>query len=229
MKVKIILFVVMLCIFSLSAQAINPGRIYYNEPKNNFQYVIQKGDTLYDISRLFNINLTRLKEINNKLDPKALQIGTKVSISINQDLNYYVVQIGDNIWEIGQEINLTEQDIIAYNKIKNPDKIIPGEVILTPQVIKSNNNIKVMQFGKINEGVHVSGVARVFEATVNYTLETKSGSVLVEGVTTATIGGPKWGKFDFEVCHITNNAHYIVIFTTSARDGTRQNEIKLKL
>lgn len=219
----------MLCIFSLSAQAVNPGRTYYNEPKNIFQYIIQKGDTFYDISRLFNINLTSLKELNNKLDPKALQIGTKINININKDLNYYVVQNGDTIWEIGQKINLTEQDIIAYNKIKNPDKIIPGEVILTPQVIKSNNNIKVMQFEKIYEGIHISGIARVFEATVNYAFETKSGSVLEEGFTTASIGGPKWGKFDFEVCRIPNNAHYIVIFTTSARDGTRQNEIKLKL
>lgn len=229
MKLKIIFFVVMLCIFSLSAQAVIPGRIYYNEPKNIFQYIIQKGDTFYDISRLFNINLIRLKELNNKLNPKALKTGTKVNISINQALSYYVVQIGDTIWEIGQEINLTEEDIIAYNKIKNPDKIIPGEVILTPQVIKSNNNIKVMQFDKINGGVHVSGVAKVFEATVNYAIENKSGDVLEEGVTMASIGGPKWGKFDFEVCYMPNNTHYIVIFTTSARDGTRQNEIKLKL
>lgn len=229
MKVKIILFIVMLCIFSLSVQAINPGRIYYNESKNNFQYIIKKGDTFYDLSLLFNIKLTRLMELNKGLNPKALQIGTKINIDINKDLNYYVVQSGDTIWDISQRSNLTEQDIKAYNKIKNPDKIKPGEVILTPQVIKSNNNIKVMQFDKTNGGVHTSGVARVFEATVNYALETKSGKVLEEGFTTASIGGPKWGKYDFEVYRIPNKAYYIVIFTTSARDGSRQNEIKLKL
>lgn len=229
MKVKIVLLVFMLCMFSLSVQAVSLGKIYYDEQKNNFKYIIKEDDTLYDVSRLFNIDLTRLKELNNNLNPKTLQIGTKVNININKNLNYYIVQVGDTIWGISQEINLTVYDIIAYNKIKNPDTIIPGEVILLPQVIKSNNNIKVMQFEKTNRGVHLSGVARVFEATVNYALETKSGNVLEKGVTTASIGGPKWGKFDFEVCRIPNKAHYIVIFTTSARDGTRQNEIKLKL
>ncbi len=229
MKVKIVLLVVILCIFSLSVQAVTPGRIYYNESKNNFQYIIKKGDTLYDISRLFNIQLTSLKKLNNKLNPKALQIGTQLNIDINEDLKYYVVQSGDTIWGISQGINLTVNDIIAYNKIKNPDKIIPGEVILIPQVIKSNENIKVMQFEKRYGVVHLSGVARVFEATVNYAFETKDGKLLKEGITMAATGAPQWGKFDFDIFSIPNEAQYIVIFTTSARDGTRQNEIKLEL
>src|SRR6056297_1925665 len=126
MKVKIILWIVILCIFSVSVQATNPGRIYFDEQNNNFQYIIRKGDTLYDISRLFNIDLTKLKELNSSLKPKNLEIGSKVNIKINEDLNYYVVQPGDTIWEISQKNNLTFRDIIAYNKISNPNKIIPG-------------------------------------------------------------------------------------------------------
>ncbi len=229
MKVKIILWIVILCIFSVSVQATNPGRIYFDEQNNNFQYIIRKGDTLYDISRLFNIDLTKLKELNSSLKPKNLEIGSKVNIKINEDLNYYVVQPGDTIWEISQKNNLTSQDIIAYNKISNPNKIIPSEVLLTPKIIKKNNSIKVMQFNKTKIGVHVSGVARVFEATLNYEVITKNGQTLNKGVTTAAIGAPSWGKYDFEVCHISNKAYYIVLFTTSARDGSRQNEIKLRL
>ena len=230
MKLKIIIFfAVILCIFSLTAHAIRPGRIYYDKQNNVFQYIIRENDTLYDISRLFNIELVKLKDLNSEIHPRKLEIGTKVNISINENLNYHIVQSGDNIWKISQNTNLTTQDIIAYNKIKNTDKIIPEEVLLIPRVIKSNNNIKVMEFNKINGGIYVSGVARVFEATLNYTFETESGKVLKEGFTTAAIGAPHWGKYDFEVCRIPNEAQYIIIFTKSARDGSRQNEIKLKL
>jgi hypothetical protein len=86
-----------------------------------------------------------------------------------------------------------------------------------------------MQFNKTKIGVHISGVARVFEATLNYEVTTKNRQILKKGVTTAAIGAPTWGKFDFEDCHISNKAYCIVIFTTSVRDGNRQNEIKLKL
>ena len=230
MNVKIgLLVLVMLCIFSLSSQALTPGRTYFNEKKNIFEYIIKQGDTLYKISRIFNIDLISLKKLNKNLNPQALQVGTKVNISINENLNYYIVQAGDTIWEISNKVNLSLNEIIAFNRIKNPDDLLPGEVLVVPQIIAGNNNIKVMKFKNLNGGVYVSGVARTFEATVNYALETKKGEVLKEGFTTAAIGAPKWGKFDFEVANIPKKAHYIVIFSISARDGSRQNEIKLKL
>ncbi|MCF8000670.1 MAG: LysM peptidoglycan-binding domain-containing protein [Halanaerobiales bacterium] len=229
MKVKIVLLLIIFLFFSYSTQTIYSAEIYYDEQNNEFQYIIRKNDTLYEISRLLNINLAKLKKRNSELDPRNLKIGTEINISIDKDLNYHIVKPGDNIWKISQKTNLTAEDIIAYNQIENPDKIIPGEVILIPSIIKSNHNVKVMKFNKINNGVYVSGVARVFEATVNYVLETEYGKVLKKGFTTAAIGAPHWGKFEFEVCRIPNEAYYIVIFTTSAKDGSKQNEIKLQL
>jgi LysM repeat protein len=206
-----------------------PGRTYFDPKNNYFKYIIKRGDTLYNISRTFKIDLATLKGLNYNLNPKTLQIGDQVNIKINENLNYYVVQPGDTIWEISQKDDLSVNDIIAYNRIVNPVDLLPSQVIFLPKIVEKNNNIKVMEFEKKYGVFYVSGIARIFEANVNYALETEAGKVLKEGFTMASIGAPKWGKYEFEVTGIPEKASYIAIFSISARDGSRQDEIRLKL
>ena len=228
MKVKLVSLIVLLCLLSAFVQAVVPGRTYFDEENNSFKYIIKQGDTLYNISRIFKIDLTSLQGLNNNLNPLTLQIGDKVLISKISG-NYHVVESGDTLWGISQKSDLTLKDIIAYNRIENPNYLLPGEVIFLPKIIEENNNIKVMEFEKKHGVVYVSGVARIFEATVNYALETGTGEVLSEGFTTALGGAPEWGKFGLKVTDIPERAQFLVIFSISARDGSRENEIRLEL
>jgi len=229
MKIKVVILIVMLCLISVAVQAVVPGRTYFDVENNYFRYIIKSGDTLYNISRIFKIDLARLEGLNYNLNPKTMQIGDEVIISINKNLDYYVVQPGDSIWKISEKSDLSLTDIIAYNRIENPAYLLASEVIFLPQIIAKNNNIKILEFEKKYGVVYVSGVARIFEVTVNYALETKTGQVLKEGFTTASIGAPDWGKFEFQVTYIPEKASILAVFQISARDGSRQDEIKLKL
>lgn len=230
MKVKIlVILIVILSIISISVQAVVPGRTYFDAKNNYFKYIIKAGDTLYNISRVFRIDLTRLQGLNNRLNPLTLQIGDVVIISINKNLEYYVIRPGDNLWKISQTRNYLLTDIIAYNKLENAAYLVPGEVIFLPKIIARSNNIKVMEFEKKHNVIYVSGVARVFEATVNYALETSTGQILKEGFTTALAGGPEWGRYDFRIIGIPARARYLTIFSISARDGSRQDLVKLEL
>jgi len=226
---KIILYFFVVILFSVSVEAVVPGRTYFNERNNSFKYIIKAGDTLYNISRIFKIDLDKLKGLNYNLNPNSLQIGDQVLVSINEKLDYYVVGTGDSIWDISQERNYPYRYIIAYNRIENPAYVVPGEVIFLPEITVESKNIKVMEFEKKHGVIYISGVARVFEATINYALETKTGEVLNEGFTTALIGAPEWGKFEFRVIGIPDRAYYLTIFSVSARDGSRQDMVKLRL
>ncbi len=79
----------------------------YKEPNNNEEiipaeeyYIVQKGDTLYSISRKFNIPINTLKQINN-LQDNILSIGQKIYLTDfnkNNNSKTYIVQRGDTIF-----------------------------------------------------------------------------------------------------------------------------------
>ncbi|MEJ6949495.1 LysM peptidoglycan-binding domain-containing protein [Natronospora cellulosivora (SeqCode)] len=228
MKLRVIFLILIFCFITVSVQARVPGRTYYDRQNNQFIYIIRAGDTFFNISQTFKIDLDRLKGLNYNLNPRSLQVGDQVLISINEDLNYHLTTSSDTLWEISQTSKLTMDDIIAYNRLENPNKLTVNEIILLPSLVAENNNIKVLEFYQKNGLVYVTGVARVFEATVNYAFETETGEVLMEGFTTATTGGPEWGKYIFK-SYIPARANYLSVFHISAKDGSRLYEIRLEL
>ncbi len=224
-----ILLILVLILFSVSTQAVVPGRTYIGTNNNYFRYIIKLGDTFYSISRIFKTDLKQLMGLNYNLNPTALRVGDQVFVSINKALDYYVIKPGNTLWGISKARNYLLNDIIAYNRIENPTYLIPGEAIFLPEIIAKSRNIKIMEFEKKYGVIYVSGVARVFEATLSYALETKAGNVIKEGFTTILMGAPEWGRYDIKIVGIPERAHYLSVYSISARDGSRQDEVKLKL
>lgn len=50
--------------------------------KSGIYWIVEKGDTFYLISRRMNIPLEKLLEANPGMDPKNLQIGSKICIPL---------------------------------------------------------------------------------------------------------------------------------------------------
>lgn len=224
----VILLILLLIIFSIPLQGRVPGRTYYRN--NKFIHIIELGDTLYHLSLKYKINLNQLQELNIELEPRRLQVGDQVTISISPRLNYHVIQPGDTLWAISRRNNISLNNLIANNRLDNPDYILPGEVILIPEAfIAESTNIKIEEFEQQKGRIKVSGISRVFEATVSYALETKEGQVLKEGFTTATTGGPAWGDFEIEITDISPTADNLLIFWISPKDGSRQDVVKIEL
>lgn len=77
----------------------------------------------------------------------------------------------------------------------------------------------------------IQGEAQVFEATVNWSVE-DGHNVYDEGFTTATIGAPDWGKFDFtfeikkaEDIEVLN----LILYEISAKDGNQTHVLLVPL
>ena len=71
---------------NLTSNLLNVGQILKipglkDESKNEYDYVVQKGDTLYSIARKYNITVDELKKVNN-LNSNILSIGQKLKISV---------------------------------------------------------------------------------------------------------------------------------------------------
>jgi LysM repeat protein len=49
-----------------------------NFENNSIYYTVEKGETLFSISRKFNVSITKLKELNNNM--LQLKVGEKIKI-----------------------------------------------------------------------------------------------------------------------------------------------------
>ncbi len=122
-----------------------------------------------------------------------------------------------------------DEPIIA----SEPEKYRWIDEIASHVIVLENNAFRIFEpspFTQIEERIVVSGLARVFEATVQY--EVDAGNViLAEGFTTATEGGPGWGEFEIiiELEELVTGTAKIILYEESAKDGSRVNTLEIPI
>ncbi len=96
----------------------------------------------------------------------------------------------------------------------------------------ANEAFRKVRFEKLPDNkFRVRGEAQVFEATINWSVE--DGHVVYdEGFTTATLGAPEWGEFDFTF-HIDKADEIavlnLIIYEISMKDGNQTNVLLIPL
>ena len=140
----------------------------YTPPNTtNEYYIVEKGDTLYSISRKFNIPVDTLKQINN-LTNNIISIGQVLYLQEqnNNDYDTYIVQKGDSLWKISKEYNIPVNELIDINNLTNltlqidqtllvPKKDIEEDFYIVQKgdtlwSIAKNNNISVNDLKELN-------------------------------------------------------------------------------
>ena len=91
--------------------------VYDGETGEYITYTIQKGDSLYQIAKKYNIKVNDIKLINN-LKTDNLSIGQKIKIPTTNEkyINYQVVK-GDSLYQIAKKFNVTVNEIKSLNNL----------------------------------------------------------------------------------------------------------------
>ena len=110
-------------------------------------YIVKKGDSLYSISKLFNITIADLKKENNIVSD-ILTIGEELFIPKENtfigeepeenEYEIYTVQKGDSLWNISKKYNITVNELIALNNLDNLTIKI-GQELLVPKIDIEDN------------------------------------------------------------------------------------------
>ena len=108
---------------------------------NNFipyeMHIVSEGDTLWDISKKYNIEITDLIRMNSLNKNSYLQLGQQLTIgnkNIHRNIEskkrtiLYSVKQGDNLYKISDLFDVTVQSIKEINDFKNSD-LMPGQII----------------------------------------------------------------------------------------------------
>lgn len=128
-----------LCCFSLSADS---------------SYIVKKGDTLYSISRKYQITVPELRAANNLSENDVLKVGVKLVIPSadienaaalsaakttetkpnvsSKSATSYIVQKGDTLYGIARKYNIKLNELLSLNNLDNSSTIKIGQKILVP-------------------------------------------------------------------------------------------------
>lgn len=119
---------------NLNSTVLNIGQeLLIKEVENNQEqdtsiYIVQKGDSLWSISKRFNTTVDNLINLNN-LTTINLQIGDKLLVPGTTE-EIYIVKSGDTLWSIARTYNITVQDIKDKNNLTSNLLSIGQELII---------------------------------------------------------------------------------------------------
>lgn len=116
-------------------------------------YIVQKGDTLYSLSKRFNISIEELKRIN-QLKDNILSIGQVLYLEeqsnkeepIETENTIYTVVKGDSLWKIAKENKTTVKELIEKNNLQDLTLQI-GQKLLVPKQNEIIQNTYIVQKG----------------------------------------------------------------------------------
>ncbi|RBP57934.1 LysM domain-containing protein [Alkalibaculum bacchi] len=96
---------------------------------NEIIYTIKKGDTLWDIARLYNTTVEILANYNNISNTDLIYAGNQLRIPISDNIIIYTIKRGDTLYGIAYQYNTTVDKLVRDNNIANRNLIYPGQVI----------------------------------------------------------------------------------------------------
>jgi LysM repeat protein len=78
-------------------------------------YEIKKGDSLYQISKEYNVNTKLLAQLNG-LELDDYIYPEQMLLIPKKDVSYYITKQGDTLNTVSKLFNVNEDDIISQNK-----------------------------------------------------------------------------------------------------------------
>ena len=120
-------------------------------------YVVQKGDTLYSLSKKFQLTVGELRAANNLSESDVIKVGQKItipeadigtaaalsstnskSISNSSKTKVYTVQKGDTLYSLARKNNISVADLMVLNNFDSSKVIKIGEKIKIPDLAVSS-------------------------------------------------------------------------------------------
>ena len=140
-------------------------------------YIVKKGDTIYSIARIYNIDINTLMK-DNSLTSTNLKVGSNLRIRITNEnieecfgVDYtppdtissitYTVRSGDNLYNIAKKYNTSVTAILNFNNLTNSNLSI-GQVLKIPNTTGSTNMIYT-----VKSGDNLYSIAQKYNTTVD--------------------------------------------------------------
>ena len=107
-----------------------------SESKGDNLYTVKPGDTLWSLSKRFNVSIEELVKWNNIKDRNLIIVGQVLKLEGPKIIDkgiIHQIKWGDTLSGIALKYGAKMDDIVRANGIKNPDKIYAGQKLIIPR------------------------------------------------------------------------------------------------
>ncbi|MBR1600739.1 MAG: M23 family metallopeptidase [Alphaproteobacteria bacterium] len=95
---------------------------------------VRKGDTLYSISRKYNVPIKDMITANRLSAPYTLYVGQKLNLPAKQ---YHTVRSGESLYGIARMYNVDVTSLSRVNNLKTPYSLAVGQRLLLPASVST--------------------------------------------------------------------------------------------
>lgn len=99
-------------------------------------YIVQEGDSLWDIAARFRVSLDDLQTVNGISDPSQLIVGARLIIpglsGVQGVLTTRSVKIGENLSSLSRYYQIPKEILIRLNHITSPIEMYAGSTLVLP-------------------------------------------------------------------------------------------------
>lgn len=103
-------------------------------------HIVQRGDTLFKISKRYGMSMTQLMQVNNVItNPNVIYVGQSLCVAIRVNNppptgTAYVVQSGDTLNKIARAFGVNVVALARHNNLVNMNLIYAGQTLMIPDV-----------------------------------------------------------------------------------------------
>ena len=153
----------------------------YTPPRVSEEYIVQRGDTLWNISKKLDTTVDELKKLNN-LNSNLLFVGQVLKVPSYEsatDTNVtYIVKKGDTLYSIASRFNTTVNSLKELNNLKS-DSLSIGQSIIIPETtsVITPSEDEIINEGSVyvvEKGDTLYSIAKKFNTTVDKIKNTNS-------------------------------------------------------
>ena len=134
-------------LYKYDEEVLGDAYVKYEDEIGDFSmYYVEKGDTMYSISKKFNISMDKLKELNN-LQSTTLSVGQKLRLGKNsnqtagvlastktsvKENRLHIVGKGETLYSISKQYNVTVSELQKINGLTGTALNIGQELQVKP-------------------------------------------------------------------------------------------------
>ena len=133
---------------------------------NENVYIVQNGDTLYEIAERFGTTVQTLARYNGIPDPDVISVGEIIRLpdgAGENSVRIHIIQKGDTLYSLAKKYGTTVDELATINGIRNPDIIVEGRVLALPSPGLDTGSIKTYT---VRSGDTLWSISRKFGTTV---------------------------------------------------------------
>ncbi|MDE2748307.1 MAG: LysM peptidoglycan-binding domain-containing protein [Chloroflexota bacterium] len=133
------------------------------QDSEHLAHIVQSGDTLFDLSRLYNTTVAQLRRLNSLAGENDLTVGRRLLVPKVDESFFkrYIVQPGDSLYSIAQRYHVDILILQALNRLADSRDIEVDQAILVPTLEGATLAIHVIQ-----QGDALEKIAEKYETTV---------------------------------------------------------------